>query len=130
MAWTKVSEKLYQVQIDGKYVSIEVPYGKARKLFTEFVGNGGSFDEEGTADIIALINQFGTVGDILLSKFGPKGEIVEEGDCHELSTAETIELFQVAGDIVSNFIEAISQAKAPQVAEPAAEVKPKKAPKA
>lgn len=127
MSWTKVSDKLYQIQIDGKYVDVLVAYGKAQALFESFVGSGGIIGEDGEVknDIMSLVSQFGKVGDVLLSEYGPKGQIVSQGDCSQLSVGETIELFTMASEIVSSFIEAIAMTKSPMAEAVAAPEKPK-----
>ena len=121
MAWQKITDKLYQIQIDGKYVDLSVPYAKTEKIFTQFISSGGLLDEYGnvTTDPYALTRNFTTVGDILLSTYGPKGSIVEEGDCSTLSAAEALQLFEVASDIVKNFILLMSDMseKTPEMSE-------------
>jgi len=133
MSFQKINDKKYSIRIDGNLTDIDVPYGKSQALFEAFVGSGGVIDSEGNVknDVMSMVRSFGTVGDILLSKYGAKGAVVEQGDCSELSTGEAIELFQMASEIVSDFIQAITQAQSPQ-AEPVAEddKKAKKTPKA
>lgn len=126
MSYEKINDKKYTIRIDGQLRDINVPYGKAQALFETFVGEGGVIDEKGEVknDIMSLVSQFGKVGDCLLSEYGPKGQVVVEGDCSELSVAETIALFQMASEVVSSFIEAISQTKS-LTPEPVAEVKDK-----
>lgn len=127
MAWMKVTDKLYQLQIDGKYVDIHTPYGKTELIFKAFVGAGGIISEDGSVinDIPSMISNFKVVGNILLSTYGPRGEYVVEGDCTTLSNDEVIELFQVATDIVEAFIVCIGKMKpaAPVLEEKAAKQK-------
>lgn len=112
-SWTKINEKLYTVRIDGKLQDIACPYGKVEKLFFTFVGDGGVIGADGSVqnDIVNLITNFTKVGDILLSTYGAKGEVISQGDCSNLSTTEIMELFEVATDCIEGFITLISSRK-------------------
>ena len=121
MAWQKISDKQYRISLDGVLTDLFVPYAKTEKIFTQFISSGGLLDEYGnvTTDPYALTKNFTTVGDILLSTYGPKGSVVEEGDCGTLSAVETLQLFEVASDIVKNFILLMSDMseKTPEMSE-------------
>jgi hypothetical protein len=105
MAWQKISDKQYRISLDGVLTDIFVPHAKTEKIFNQFISSGGLFDEYGnvTTDPYTLTKNFTTVGDILLTTYGPKGSVIEEGDCSVLSSAEALELFKVASDIIKNF---------------------------
>lgn len=111
MAWKKINEKKYQLEIEGEFKTIDVPYGKVEAVFDAFVGAGGMVDAEGRVvnDLTALIRNFGKVGDIMLTTYDEKGKVAEEGCCAVLSTTETIELFEVAQDVITGFIGAITR---------------------
>lgn len=116
MSYEKLSDKKYTIRIDGELRDINVPYGKARALFGVFVGEGGVIDEHGEVktDLRTLVDQFGKVGDCLLSEYGSKGQVLVEGDCSQLSVAETFDLFNMATEIVESFTSAISQNQNPK----------------
>jgi hypothetical protein len=127
MAYNKVSSKLYQATVNGKYVDINCPYGKVQAVFSAFIGAGGMITEDGQVqtDIISLISNFQRVGDILLTEYGAKGDIISEGDCSILDTEETVELFEIAVDVVTGFIETITAMQARQEAKAAVVVQQK-----
>jgi hypothetical protein len=108
--WSKINDKKYSIRINDELTDINTPYGKVEILFQSFVGAGGVISSEGIIqnDIISMISNFTKTGNILLSTYGPKGEVLVEGDCSQLSTKELIALFEVASDVVSSFIEVIS----------------------
>lgn len=114
MSWEKITEKLYTIRINDELKDIKVPYAKVEKLFQSFVGEGGLISAEGIVqtDIIAMVSKFSAVGDILLSTYGPRGEVIEQGDCGQLSTAEIFGLFEIATDVIEGFIVTISTMKA------------------
>lgn len=126
--WQKINDKKYRISLDDNLTDIDVPYAKTEKIFVQFIGNGGLIDEYGnvTTDIVKLIANFKEVGNTLLTKYGPKGEIVEEGYCGDLSAAETIELFQIATDVVESFIQLITEQKKEPVMSEAKEKAKKK----
>jgi hypothetical protein len=115
--WKKVSSKRYQIEIDGAYVDIAVPYAKVERIVEAFFANGGMMSEDGqvVTSVQTLIKNFGVLGDILLSKYDSKGDLTEEKGCRDLSYEEVVSLFEIAADILSSFMQAIS-AEAPKVA--------------
>lgn len=119
MSWEKISDKQYSIRLNNTLTDIFVPYAKADSLFRAFVSSGGVISEDGVVqnDIISLISNFSVVGNILLSTYGPRGEVLTEGDCSELSVGEVIEVFKVATDIVENFIKCIGEMQAAPVQE-------------
>lgn len=119
MQYEKLSDKLYTMRIDGVLTDIKCPYAKTEALFKTFVGSGGMISPTGEVqnDIISLISNFTNVGNILLSVYGPRGEILEQGDCSLLSTQEIICLFEIASDIVQTFISDISQSNQKKASE-------------
>ncbi len=114
MSWEKISDKKYALRLNEELTDINVPYGKVEKLFSAFVGSGGIISVDGVVqnDIVSLIKNFSNVGDILLSTYGPRGEVIVEGDCSQLSTLEIISLFEIGTDVIEGFIKTITTMKA------------------
>jgi hypothetical protein len=110
MAWKKINSKKYQVELDGEWTGLAVPFGKVEKIVEAFFGNGGVVDvETGTVltSIPVLVRSFGELGDILLSDFDHAGEVKEKRSCRELSLEEVPQLFEVAVDVIQNFTAAV-----------------------
>lgn len=109
-SYQKINDKRYSIRLNGELKDIEVPYAKARSIFEAFVRAGGSFGEDGAVqtELMTIIHSFGAVGDIVLSKFGPKGEVLDQGDCSELSVGEVASLFEMASEISGDFMDSIS----------------------
>lgn len=129
MSWQKISDKRYTLRINDEPTDILTPYGKVERIFQAFVGTGGVISAEGVVqnDIISLISNFSNVGNILLSTYGPRGEIVVEGDCSQLSTVEVISLFEIGTDVLEGFIATITEMKkAPEVVDEKGPQKTKK----
>lgn len=104
--FNKVSEKEYQIKIDGKYRTINCSFGKTKLLFSAFISNGGIIDVttgQVQTDIISLISSFGEVGDILLSEYDHEGKLVTQGNCSVLTTSEVVNLFLLSTSIVEGF---------------------------
>lgn len=124
-SFKKVSSKKYQIEVDGEYVTINVPFAKVEKLVEEFFSRGGAVSPEGEVltDIPVLIRSFGALGDVLISEYDSKGNLVEDKGCRDMANEEVIALFQVATDVITNFIEVIAghkeQEEAPAVTEKA-----------
>lgn len=118
MAWKKCSPKLYQIELDGRYVDVPVPYIKVEKIFSEFMGNGGLIDPTTglvTTDLMILISSFGSVGDAVLTEYDEQCRVVKAGNCRSLSFEEVPELFEIAVDVIENFIGRLSRnSKSPQ----------------
>lgn len=106
----KVSATEYEIIIGGKTKLVNIPFGKTEKIFSCFISSGGIINEQGevTTDIISLISSFKSVGDTLLTEYSDVGKVVEEGNCSNLSTAEVVALFQLATEVVENFIRELS----------------------
>lgn len=116
----KVNDKLYQVELNGKYEDINVPYGKIEKLLASFFGEGGMLDAETgqvMTDLPSLIRNFREIGDILLSEYNAKGEVVVEKYCGDLAAADIVSLFLLAQELIQNFTSAISEMTGAGVAE-------------
>lgn len=113
--WKKINEKKYQrMTADGEWVNIDVPYGKVELIFAEFIGLGGMIDGETgavTTDVVTMISSLSSVGDLLLSEFDPQGELITKGSCKGLATSEVPVLFEIATDIIQNFIQVIATMK-------------------
>lgn len=110
MAWKKISSKKYQIEIDGEFKTISVPFGKVEKIVEAFFANGGLISETGEilTDPATLIRSFGVLGDILMSDYDSKGDLVKSVGCRDLSDEEVIDLFGIASSVIENFINVIS----------------------
>lgn len=109
--WRKISEKKYELLAEEGAIIIDVPYGKVELIFQEFLGNNGVIDPTtGTVqtDLLTLITSFGTVGNIVLTKFDLQGNLVEEGNCKALTPSLVPSLFEIAIDVIENFTQVIS----------------------
>jgi hypothetical protein len=105
--WKRINDKKYQrLDAAGEWVGIDVPYGKVELIFEEFIGSGGLIDAYGNiaTDPRTLLAKFGPVGNILLSTFDEKGLLKEEGNCRCLSPSEIPPLFEIAVDVIKNFM--------------------------
>lgn len=103
----KVSDKEYQILIDGKYQSIFVPYGKVSLIFNAFISNGGVVDAatgQITTDLGTLMSSFQVIGNLLLTEYDDTGKVVKEGSCYNLEPKEVIALFQLASKVIESFI--------------------------
>lgn len=106
MSYKKRSDKLYEVEINEETVKIEVPFEKASQIFTMIIESGvAGTDENGEIKIdpIVFFKKFKPIANLVLTKFGPKGEIIEDGDCSLLSQNEVKDLIEVSSDICSTF---------------------------
>jgi len=110
MSWKKVSNKKYQIEINGEFVSLDVPYAKVEKLVEAFFANGGMVSESGevVTSVAVLIKNFGIMGDILRSKYDAKGTLIEDIGCRDLEYTEVTDLFEVASAVIGDFINVIS----------------------
>jgi hypothetical protein len=108
--WRNVSEKKYQIDIDGSYVDVLVPYAKVEKIVEAFFANGGMMSEQGQmiTSVPTLIKNFGVLGDILRSEYDSKGVMTKDVGCRDLSASEVTALFEVASDIIAGFMSAIT----------------------
>jgi hypothetical protein len=114
MSFRKISNKEYEIQIDGRTRTIFVPFGKTEMIFREFVSSGGVIDPttgEVQNDILSLISSFGNVGNVLLTEFDETGKLVKEGNCFNLASEELVDLFQLATSVIENFIKTLTQMK-------------------
>lgn len=106
MGYNKRSDKLYEVEVNNETVKIEVPFEKASQIFTMIIESGvAGTDESGEIKIdpIVFFKKFKPIANLVLTKFGPKGEIIEEGDCSLLSQQEVKSLIEVSSDICTSF---------------------------
>lgn len=111
MSFKKVSNKEYEIQIDGRTHTIRVPFGKTELIFREFISSGGMIDPTTGAvqtDLISLISSFHSVGDVLLTEFDETGKVTKEGNCFDLETEDLIVLFQLATEVIENFIKGLT----------------------
>lgn len=121
-AFKKVSETEYEITLNGRTKTIQVPFEKVSQVFKCFISNGGIIDPEtGTVqtDIISLISSFKEVGNTLLTTHDETGKVLEEGNCANLSTADVIALFTLATTVVEDFIKELTTLqKTPQTLVP------------
>lgn len=118
MSFKKISGTEYEIVLQGRTKSIFVPFAKTQKLFKVFIQNGGILDEEGRiqTDIITLIDSFKDVADLLLTEHDENGHVVKEGNCANLDSADVIALFQLASEVLGNFIgELTAMQKTPEI---------------
>lgn len=109
--WRKLSEKKYELVTDEGTIVIDMPYGKVEKIFIEFMGNNGVIDPTTglvQTDLLSLIISFGSVGNTVLTKYDPEGNVLEEGNCKALTPSLVPSLFEIAKDVIENFIKVIS----------------------
>ena len=104
----KVNEKRYQSEIDGEYVNLDVPFSKVEMLFQEFC-QYLTVDGKMDIDPIQMVLSMKKVGNIILTKFGPTGEVLEAGNCSNLSTEELADLFEIGQEAVLAFVTVISK---------------------
>ena len=127
--WKKINDKKYQRYTEDGYVNVDVPYAKVELVFTEFINNNGLIDVETglvKTDILTLVRSFGTIGDILLTEFGPDGTIVKEGNARILGMGEIFPLYEIAVDVIQAFMQAVSETVgAPKAPAETADVKEK-----
>lgn len=110
MAWKKLNSKKYQVELDGEWQPVFVPYGKVELLIEEFFNKGGMVDPATGSvltDITVLVRAFGTLGDILLSEYDSRGLLVKEVSCREFAPEDIPQLFEIAVDVIQNFTKAV-----------------------
>jgi hypothetical protein len=111
--WRNVSEKKYQIDIDGAYVDVLVPYAKVEKIVEAFFANGGMMSEDGqmVTSVPTLIKNFGVLGDILRSEYDSKGVLTKDVGCRDLSASEVTALFEIASHLLETFMQAIMATK-------------------
>lgn len=114
--WKKITDKKYQrMTAEGEWVNIDMPYGKVELVFAEFIGGNGLIDAaSGTVktDLMTLIGSFGSVGNIILSEFDAQGNLVAKGNTKALDMTEIPALYQIAIDVIENFMQVISGIRA------------------
>ena len=103
----KISDKRYQSEIDNEYVNIDVSFGKVEILFGEF-WQYVTADGKISIDPLQMVLSMKKVGNILLTKYDAKGELIEEGNCINLSAIELADLFEIGQEVVLAFINVIS----------------------
>lgn len=110
--YKKISDSEFQLEINNKYETIKMPFGKVEALLKCFAGNGGLIDPETgivKTDLLTLVSQFGELGTIALSTFNEDGEMTEKRSCKGLSHKDVINLFMFIQDVIQGFIQAISE---------------------
>jgi len=119
MSFKKITNKEYEIQLNGRTQTIFVPFAKTQALFKIFISNGGVVDPttgEIQTDILTLIDSFQEVANLLLTEYDDLGKLVKEGNCASLESADVIALFQLASEVLSTFIlELTSMQKTPEI---------------
>lgn len=113
----KINEIEYEIQLQGRTKTIKTPFAVTEKIFHAFVTNGGMIDPatgQVQQDILQLISSFKELGDILLSEYDEEGRLTKGGNCGNLGTTDVVNLFQLASEIVSDFILVLTQMQAPK----------------
>lgn len=130
----KVGPIEYEVQLGGRTKTLKVPFNTTQAIFSSFISSGGVIDPvsgEVQQDILSLITSFKAVGDILLTEHDEEGKVTVEGNCSTLSAEDVIVLFQLASEIIQDFIQRLTQMNpSNQSQPPSEEVKKAKSQKA
>ena len=111
-SFKKVGPIDYEVQLGGRTKTIKVPFNTTQAIFNSFISSGGIVDPitgEVQQDVLSLITSFKSVGDILLTERDDEGKITKEGNCSTLSAEDVIVLFQLASEIIQDFIQRLTQ---------------------
>lgn len=110
----KISTSEFQLDLDGQWLTLFVPYGKVQDLVKEFGKQGGMYNMETgevAQDVFTLMNQFETLGTILISTYDDKGKCTEVKTCAGYSYEAVIRIFTLAEQIITSFFLAISASK-------------------
>lgn len=130
----KVGPIEYEVVLSGRTKTLKVPFNTTQAIFSSFISSGGVIDPvsgEVQQDILSLITSFKAVGDILLTEHDEEGKVTVEGNCSTLSAEDVIVLFQLASEIIQDFIQRLTQMNpSNQSQPPSEEVKKAKSQKA
>lgn len=108
----KVGPIEYEVQLNGRTKTLKVPFNTTQAIFSSFISSGGVINPvtgEVQQDILQLITSFKSVGDILLTEHDEDGKVLKEGNCSSLSAEDVIVLFQLASEIIQDFIQRLTQ---------------------
>lgn len=108
----KVGPIEYEVTLNGRTKTLKVPFNTTQAIFNSFIRSGGVVDPrtgEVQQDILQLITSFNEVGDILLTERDDEGKVVKEGNCATLSAEDVIILFQLASEIIQDFMQRLTQ---------------------
>ncbi len=125
-AYKKISDKEYEIQLDGRTKTLFFPFGKIQKLLEVFAAKEGLIDAntgEVKTELMTLVSNFGELGTIALSEFDDEGKLTKEVSCKGLAYTDVINVFKMVSEIISDFMLTISQGMVPQ------EMEQKKAPK-
>jgi|LGVF01.2.fsa_nt_gb hypothetical protein len=106
----KINSKKYQVELEDGWLDIFVPYGKVEKIIQAFYAEGGMLDENNnvTTSLPVMIANFSVIGDIVLSTYDSKGNLVTDVSCRDLAMEEVPKLFALATDVIENFIKVVA----------------------
>lgn len=105
--FTKISDKLYKVELDGVEKEIFVPFAKANQILTAFL-ESGAVNEDLSINEFVLISSFERIANILLTEYDENGKLVKEGSCTGLSYSDTVKLIALGVDAFGNFSQALS----------------------
>jgi len=111
-SFKKVGPIEYEVTLNGRTKTLKVPFNTTQAIFNSFIRSGGVVDPrtgEVQQDILQLITSFNEVGDILLTERDDEGKVVKEGNCATLSAEDVIILFQLASEIIQDFMQRLTQ---------------------
>lgn len=112
----KVGPIEYEVVLNGRTKALKVPFNTTQLIFNSFISSGGVVDPrtgEVQQDILQLISSFKEVGDILLTERDDDGKVLKEGNCATLSAEDVIVLFQLASEIIQDFMQRLTQLTQP-----------------
>lgn len=119
MSFKKITNKEYEIQLNGRTQTVFVPFAKTQALFKIFVQGGGIIDPisgQIQTDILTLIDSFQEVANLLLTEYDELGKVVKEGNCANLESADVIALFQLASEVLSAFTsELMAMQKTPEI---------------
>lgn len=108
----KVGPIEYEVVLSGRTKTLKVPFNTTQAIFNSFISSGGVVDPntgEVQQDILQLITSFKEVGDILLTERDDDGKVEKVGNCSTLSAEDVIVLFQLASEIIQDFMQRLTQ---------------------
>lgn len=119
MSFKKITNKEYEIQLNGRTQTVFVPFAKTQALFKIFVQGGGIIDPisgQIQTDILTLIDSFQEVANLLLTEYDELGKVVKEGNCADLESSDVIALFQLASEVLSAFTsELMAMQKTPEI---------------
>lgn len=113
-AFKKISPTEYVIIIEGQPRTIKTSFGLNELLFKEYILGGGIIDIETgevTTDVLTLISSFRPIGNILLTEYDEDGKVVSKGATFKLGTADLVNLFLLASELIMDFTKDLETAK-------------------